>query len=284
METAGSRRILISGGPGGIASAFSSVCSQCDLEPVLIARYGFEAVPLGERIAESRACAAIDVSGLESAAAAKRYPGGTFVANARRAECFAQACTATGLPLLAFSSDLVFDGRRDRAARESDPVHPHGLYGVSAVDMERRVRGAHPSVLLVRTGALFGEPDRKGLADRIPASVAAGLPLPLRPNEIISPTYLPDLADAALHLLIGGETGVWHLVNSGETTWADFANDLLTAANLLPSHTVERLTVPERNTALASERAEMMPTIESAIARYLGTAALRQTVQSHAVT
>ncbi|MGI4881446.1 MAG: hypothetical protein ACRYG4_28625 [Janthinobacterium lividum] len=37
----------------------------------------------------------------------------------------------------------------------------------------------------------------------------------------MSPTYIPDLVDATLDLLIDGEVGVWHLSNPGRVSWLE---------------------------------------------------------------
>src|SRR5205085_2769512 len=68
----------------------------------------------------------------------------------------AEACAARGLPLLTFSSDLVFDGRRRSPYRESDPVGPLSAYGRSKAEAERRVLSAHPGALVIRSSAFFG--------------------------------------------------------------------------------------------------------------------------------
>jgi len=43
---------------------------------------------------------------------------------------------------------------------------------------------------------------------------------------MISPTYIPDLVNAALDLLIDEESGIWHLSNDGRLTWSDFAQEI----------------------------------------------------------
>ena len=51
-------------------------------------------------------------------------------------------------------------------------------------------------------------------------------------DTVVSPTYLPDLADATLDLLVDGERGIWHLANAGEVTWAQLAADAASHAGL----------------------------------------------------
>jgi dTDP-4-dehydrorhamnose reductase len=36
---------------------------------------------------------------------------------------------------------------------------------------------------------------------------------------LMSPTYVPDLVNAALDLLVDEEKGIWHLCNDGLVSW-----------------------------------------------------------------
>jgi dTDP-4-dehydrorhamnose reductase len=92
----------------------------------------------------------------------------------------------------------------------------------------------------------------------------------------VSPTYVPDLVDASLDLLIDGECGVWHLANRGAATWAELAACAVAAAGLdrglvvpVPGASLGYTAPRPRNVPLASERGALMPTLEQAIDRYL---------------
>ena len=262
--------IILTSGASSEA-AFTRICSERGLAHVIV-----DASPVstskGELLAEAvlrdRAWAVVDASGIPRAAAAQRYPGGSFRADARGAEQVARTCARLGLPLLAFSSDRAFDGTLGRAYRESDAVRPGDAYGRSEAEAERAMREAFPESLVVRTGTLFG----LGLGCFASESLrrcAAGFSEPMRPAETMSPTYLPDLIHAALDILIDGEQGVWHLVNQGERTWSSFVRDLAAAAHLPTPNTGDAPTGPLRNTALTSERGLIMPTVESAVERFV---------------
>jgi dTDP-4-dehydrorhamnose reductase len=86
----------------------------------------------------------------------------------------------------------------------------------------------------------------------------------------VSPTYVPDLVAHTLDLLIDGETGIWHLTNAGVRTWYELALFAAEHGDHDP-----RLVRPIRPppyipdfTALTSERARLLPTLENALARY----------------
>jgi dTDP-4-dehydrorhamnose reductase len=141
----------------------------------------------------------------------------------------AEACRAHGLPLVSFSSDLVFDGRTRHRYLESASPQPLGVYGNSKARAEAQVAAALPSALLIRTAAFFGPDDRHNFVKHVIGELAAGRRIDAANDEVVSPTYVPDLAEATLDLLLDGEQGLWHLVNDGALSWSELA---LTTARL----------------------------------------------------
>ena len=91
----------------------------------------------------------------------------------------------------------------------------------------------------------------------------------------MSPTYLPDLVDACLDLLVDGEAGVWHLTNAGALSWAELAARACDAAGIdaaglraVPREELGLLAPRPAFSALHSERAVLLPTLDDALARY----------------
>ena len=96
-------------------------------------------------------------------------------------------------------------------------------------------------------------------------------------DQWVSPTYVPDLAQAALDLLVDGEHGLWHLTNQGAVSWAELARMAAHAASLdirlvqgLAGADLGHVARRPRYSALGSERAVLMPKLEDALERYLG--------------
>ena len=106
-------------------------------------------------------------------------------------------------------------------------------------------------------------------------ALIAGQPFQAAEDLTISPTYVPDLVDAALDLLIDAETGLRHLANDGAVSWAEFARLIALALDLDPdlvrSRHAGEFGWPARRPAygvLATEHGQIMPELGSAIARY----------------
>ena len=180
------------------------------------------------------------------------------------------------LPLVTFSSDLVFDGRKREPYVESDAVAPLNVYGSTKAEGERRALAAHGRTLVVRTSAFFGPVDEWNFVTVALRELASGRRFAAASDAIVSPTYVPHLVDAVLDLLIDGEGGVWHLASDGVATWAELA---AAAAELVgvPTHTLDRVPTAALGlaarrplfSALASERGVLLPSLEDALARYV---------------
>ena len=247
---------------GRYAEAIAGICEARGLKAIIL---GEAALPAA--LSYAKIWAVLDPTTLPPAAAAHRYPAGSFWSDIRAGARLATLSGQTGVPFLTFSSGLVFDGRAEGAPTEADSVDPFSLFGRSAAEREIRVREAHPGALIVRSGLIFGQGDEGDMALQLLLDPPEGWSWSFRKAALIAPTYLPDLVHAALDLMIDGEMGLWHLANTGVTTWPDFVRRLAAAAGQLrpePCCGIDSWPpIP-----LASGRGAVMPTLDSAIARY----------------
>ncbi|MHC2020233.1 sugar nucleotide-binding protein [Methylobacterium sp. CM6247] len=215
-----------------------------------------------------RPWAVLDASTLELSAKAVRYPGATLWTDPYAAQAVAAACAAGNLPLLGFTSNLVFDGSTGPVHAEDAHSVPLSLFGTSQAQAEGLVAKAHPAALQIRTGCLMAASETLSLPSTLHAAFVAGEFLPTLPSNVTSLSYVPDLIHAALDLLIDGERGIWHLANQGETTWTGLA-DRMAATMGVACPPLTRLCGGATNTALTSVRGLMMPSLDSAIDRFV---------------
>lgn len=273
------RPILIAGASGTLGSAFARLCAARGLAHRALTRHELDVTDraaVERTMRETGAWAVINAAGYVRVDDAEQDAEACLRLNATAAETLARACAGAGIPLVAFSSDLVFDGTKDAPYVESDRVVPLGVYGRSKAACEARVLAVHPSALVVRTAAFFGPWDEWNFITRTLASLALGVPVDAADDLVVSPTYVPDLVHATLDLLIDGEHGIWHLANAGETSWAELARTAARTADLDETlvrarpHTELGLAARRpRAVPLASERGRIMPPLESALGAYL---------------
>jgi dTDP-4-dehydrorhamnose reductase len=275
---AAGRPILIAGASGTLGRAVARVCAARGLACRALSRHELDVMDRGavERlVAEHDAWAVINAAGYVRVDDAERDPVACRQLNALAAERLARACGKLRVPLVAFSSDLVFDGAKDAPYVESDRVAPLSVYGRSKVECEARVLSAHPGALVVRTAAFFGPWDDWNFVTRSLASLALGVPVDAADDLVVSPTYVPDLVHGTLDLLIDGEHGIWHLANDGECSWAELARMAARAADLdetwirpRPHSELGLAARRPRRVPLRSERGWLMPPLEHALAAY----------------
>jgi dTDP-4-dehydrorhamnose reductase len=277
--TASGRPILIAGASGTLGRAFARLCAARGLAYRALSRRELDITDRGavERtIAEHDAWALVNAAGYVRVDDAERDPLACRGLNALAAEKLARACGKMGVPLVAFSSDLVFNGEKGGAYVESDRAAPLNVYGRSKVECEARVLSVNSAALIVRTAAFFGPWDDWNFVTRSLASLALGVPVDAADDLVVSPTYVPDLVHATLDLLIDGERGIWHLASRGECSWAELARLAARAADLdetlirARSHSELGLAARRpRRVPLSSERGWIMPPLEHALSGYV---------------
>jgi dTDP-4-dehydrorhamnose reductase len=173
----------------------------------------------------------------------------------RLATTVAELCKIRSLPLSVFSSPIVFDGLGDEPCTEKRPLSPATSAGAALAEIERETSRVHPQTLILRRGQLFGP----GLEESDAGYIGD--------SDVISPTYLPDLANATIDLLLAEEKGIWHLANTGCVGWFDFQLAIQNALGIRLLSTPEPTQSPKMR-AIASERGWLMPDWQSALSRY----------------
>jgi dTDP-4-dehydrorhamnose reductase len=264
------RQLLITGATGTLGRAFSRLSDFRGLDHTLVSRGDMniaDRASVKAALACHRPWAVINTAGYVRVAQAEDESEICFRENALGAEVLAEACAESGIPLVTFSSDLVFDGALGHPYAESDAVNPTTVYGASKAEAERRVLAAHDKALVIRTSAFFGPWDRYNFVWSVLNTLSRGDGVEAS-GDIVSPTYVPDLVHAALNLLIDGGTGLWHMTNLGEVSWRDFAVMVAERANLDASAIVEVQNGAALNTALSTERGILMPSLEVAVERF----------------
>jgi len=271
-------RLLILGATGTLGRAFIEACESRGLEYIACSRQQVDLTDAGsirEVLRGVRPWAVINATGYVRVDDAEADEESCFQVNTEGAARLAEACESSGRPVLCFSSDLVFDGRRVSPYVESDEPGPLNAYGRSKAEMERRVSEQAPRSLIARTSAFFGPVDSWNFVTQSLNALRRGERLKVPEDIIVSPTYVPHLVNAALDLLIDGACGIWHLANEGEISWAEFARSAarqcgVSDAGLVGCTREELNQCAERPvfSALGSERGRLMPSLERALWEY----------------
>lgn len=132
-----------------------------------------------------------------------------------------------GAPLVYYSSDYVFDGRKQEPYLESDGPNPQSVYGRTKLNGEA---AAGERAWIVRSSWLFGPTGNNFVRTmlRLGAEVSE---VAVVDDQRGSPTYVGHLAAATRRVLLLPH-GVYHVAAEGEATWADFAEAVFEEAGL----------------------------------------------------
>lgn len=281
------RRLLITGGRGTLATAFARICEKRGIAYHILDRSLLDIGDLKQVntiLNDISPWAVINAAGYVNVDNAELEKERCYRENVVGAKNLALWCALNKASLITFSSDLVFDGNFDKPYREGDIISPLNTYGHSKAQCEKSVLEICPSAMIVRTGAFFGPWDQANFLTRTLQSVSRDLTVNVAEDLVVSPTYVPDLVNTTLDLLIDGETGTMHLANQGALTWADFARRAVEEGQMhLPSKNKDVLKSllvntseqnmqyrarRPKNSALASDRISILPSIENALGRY----------------
>jgi dTDP-4-dehydrorhamnose reductase len=152
-----------------------------------------------------------------------------FLVNQYGAALLAETAASWSLPYVHISTDMVFDGKKMGSYNELDEPNPLNVYGSSKMAGEWAVVVADPRALIVRTAWTFG-PGGNNFVNKILEQSEQTDKIQVVTDEVGSPTYTMDLADALLRLIDIGATGLMHVTNSGWCARDEYAREILRLA------------------------------------------------------
>jgi dTDP-4-dehydrorhamnose reductase len=187
------------------------------------------------------AAAMTDVDGCELDADA------AYKVNALGTQNVALACQRLDTPLLYISTDYVFDGEKEEPYLEFDGPRPISVYGRSKLAGEIFVRDLLNRFYIVRTSWLYSQ-GGGNFVNRMLELAEERQELSVVTNEIGSPTYAPDLAEAITRLIQQPLYGIYHLVNEGTCSRYELAHRILELAGKsdFPLHPAESYDRPAK--------------------------------------
>lgn len=213
------------------------------------------------------------------------YPEIAFKINTVAVKKLAVICRKNDIRFVTYSTDYVFDGLKGKPYIENDKPNPLQIYGLSKLAGEIASLNYNEDVIIIRTcgvyGGLSGSRSKKGnfilsiLRDTKDKAI-----LEVSSEQIVSPTYAVDLARATFQLLKNRKAkGIYHLINTGFCSWANFAKEIVRLKNI----STEIVPVDRKGmaggikrplfSALKNMRAKkiVLPSWQDALKRYLAT-------------
>ncbi len=147
-----------------------------------------------------------------------------FKVNTSGPKYIAAAAKKYGARVIHISTDFVFEGNSNRPYTEEDQTNPLSEYGRTKLEGERNIQSHCDSYLIVRTSWLFGH-NGINFAAKMLELAEHNEELSVVTDEIVSPTYTPDLAGALWELIKQECEGVINVSNDGSCSlyeWAEY--------------------------------------------------------------
>jgi dTDP-4-dehydrorhamnose reductase len=152
-----------------------------------------------------------------------------FAVNTHGVRELALTCRDFDCTLVHFSTDYVFglDPNRHTPYAENDPPGPVNVYGTSKLSGEYLLRSCRSKHFVIRTCGLYGVEGSGGKGGNFVETMLrlaqAGRPLRVVADQVCTPTYTSDLANAVVELIATKRYGLYHLTNANACSWHEFA-------------------------------------------------------------
>ena len=164
---------------------------------------------------------------------AEDEPELAFVINRDAPKVMAEKAREYHIPLIHFSTDYVFDGKKNEAYMESDPTQPLGVYGQSKCAGEEAIQAVGGLVYILRTSWVYSSighnfyltmkrlsqerDELKVVADQI------GVPT--------SNQFIAEQMKIIISQLTENNSGIYQLVSDGSCSWYEFAKVIISQTN-----------------------------------------------------
>ncbi|MCI4351778.1 MAG: sugar nucleotide-binding protein [Thermoplasmata archaeon] len=175
-----------------------------------------------------------DVDGVERERASPGEPladGEAWRINALAPEALARAARLSGKYFLQISTDFVFDGSAgpyDESVPRSSLSSRLSWYGWTKSEGERRVEEQAPRAGILRIAYPYRSsfPPKLDFARGMVARQRAGTLPSLYADQLLTPTWVPDVTKAVNLLTEAQQAGIFHAASPDPTTPYDFAEHL----------------------------------------------------------
>ena len=148
--------------------------------------------------------------------------------NNKAVENLATAARENDATLIHISTDYVFKGDRCTPCREDWETDPLGVYGITKLAGEKSIERTGCRHIIIRTAWLYS-PFGKNFVKTMQKLTAEKDSLKVVFDQVGTPTYAGDLADAIARIIETGQLGkqgIYHFSNEGVCSWYDFAREI----------------------------------------------------------
>jgi dTDP-4-dehydrorhamnose reductase len=145
-----------------------------------------------------------------------------FQVNGEAVGVLAAVCKEHQTKFIHISTDYVFDGNATTPYTENIPPHPLSVYGASKLEGEKQALQLNPDCIIIRTSWVYSS-YAKNFVKTMLRLINERNEIGVVNDQLGSPTYAADLAEAILQIIVNWTPGIYNFSNKGIITWYDFA-------------------------------------------------------------
>jgi dTDP-4-dehydrorhamnose reductase len=173
---------------------------------------------------------------------AESAPELAWAINAVAPGVIAEEAKRLGSLLIHYSTDYVYDGSKSVPWVETDVPNPLNMYGKSKLAGDEAIAAVNGDYLILRTSWVYGARGSNFLLTMLRLAKERA-ELRIVNDQLGSPTASECIAHATAQIVaqvmaegggLAGRGGVYHLTNSGATTWFGFARAFLIKQAVCP--------------------------------------------------
>ena len=242
-------KVLITGSTGQLGKALLRQAKESSESVIGLTRRQLDitdTAQLEKVLADHPHSAVVNAAAYTDVDRSEQEPQKAFAVNTQGPSYLAVCCAKYDIPLVHISTDYVFDGTKNSPYKETDPIAPLGIYGLSKADGEDAVRTNCERHVIMRTAWLYGVDGRNFVKtmlklgrERESVRVVA--------DQYGSPTCNDDLA-AAIFVIVRRirheeniPWGTYHFNGNGVTTWYEFAESIFDYARRFGKMRLQRV-------------------------------------------
>ena len=227
-------KILLIGGSGQVGTEFRLFLDKKDLEILspnskdLNLNYPED---LYKQIISSDIDAVVNLAGFTKVDEAEKDYDLVHELNCLSAQYISQAASKLNIPLIHFSTDYIFDGKKNGPYDETDQINPINIYGKSKFCSERITKVHHDKVIIIRTSGVYGLYG-KNFFKTIKSFLEENKEIKVISNQFTCPTWSYDIAvmlEKILKTILKNDFSQWGVYNfSGKDciSWYEFSKKI----------------------------------------------------------
>jgi dTDP-4-dehydrorhamnose reductase len=158
--------------------------------------------------------------------------------NATSVGLLAKECAAINCAFITFSTDYVFNGNGTKPYRVDERTEPLNYYGATKEAGEKLALENNPNTIIIRTSWVYSSHGNNFVKTML-RLMKEREEIKVVSDQIGSPTYAKDLAEATLQIVLQlktqnskPKTQIYHYSNTGVISWHEFAEAIKTLSGL----------------------------------------------------